>query len=85
MRVCLQAEAGRCFWSVDHRRCPCFLRDVGEATVPGFTIPSVVDKRSCIALRHGEDQIVTPFAQILASLRSVLNNIKHLTKDVPPT
>ncbi|XP_037557051.1 cAMP-specific 3',5'-cyclic phosphodiesterase 4C isoform X3 [Dermacentor silvarum] len=35
--------------------------------------------------RHGEDQIVTPFAQILASLRSVLNNIKHLTKDVPPT
>ncbi|KAL3209269.1 hypothetical protein MRX96_009263 [Rhipicephalus microplus] len=38
-----------------------------------------------LAARHGEDQIVTPFAQILASLRSVLNNIKHLTKDVPPT
>ncbi|GJQ71781.1 hypothetical protein Trydic_g11474 [Trypoxylus dichotomus] len=28
---------------------------------------------------HGEDLIVTPFAQILASLRSVRNNFLHLT------
>ncbi|XP_064476742.1 3',5'-cyclic-AMP phosphodiesterase 4C-like isoform X3 [Ornithodoros turicata] len=39
---------------------------------------------SSLLQRHGEDQIVTPFAQILASLRSVLHNIKHLTKDIPP-
>jgi len=28
---------------------------------------------------HGEDLIVTPFAQILASLRSVRNNLLSLT------
>ncbi|KAJ8920199.1 hypothetical protein NQ315_011860, partial [Exocentrus adspersus] len=32
---------------------------------------------------HGEDLIVTPFAQILASLRSVRNNFQCLT-NVPP-
>uniref|UniRef100_A0A224YSW9 Phosphodiesterase n=1 Tax=Rhipicephalus zambeziensis TaxID=60191 RepID=A0A224YSW9_9ACAR len=48
--------------------------------------PKSVSRHSSIGSEaHGEDQIVTPFAQILASLRSVLNNIKHLTKDVPPT
>ena len=29
--------------------------------------------------RHGDDLIVTPFAQILASLRSVRNNYINLT------
>lgn len=29
--------------------------------------------------RHGEDLIVTPFAQILASLRTVRSNYIHLT------
>ncbi|CAH0554635.1 unnamed protein product [Brassicogethes aeneus] len=31
------------------------------------------------ASNHGEDLIVTPFAQILASLRSVRNNFQSLT------
>ena len=35
-------------------------------------------------LRHGEDLIVTPFAQILASLRSVRNNYINLT-NIPQT
>ena len=29
--------------------------------------------------RHGEDLIVTPFAQILASLRTIRTNYIHLT------
>lgn len=27
---------------------------------------------------HGEDMIVTPFAQVLASLRTVRSNLSHL-------
>ena len=34
---------------------------------------------SCLCFRHGEDLIVTPFAQILASLRNVRNNYITLT------
>ena len=34
---------------------------------------------SFVFVRHGEDLIVTPFAQILASLRSVRNNYICLT------
>ena len=34
--------------------------------------------------RHGEDLIVTPFAQILASLRSVRNNYITLTNVPAP-
>merc|ERR1719500_248859 len=37
-----------------------------------------------LRVEHGEDLIVTPFAQILASLRSVRNNYISLT-NVPPT
>ena len=33
---------------------------------------------SLLAYRHGEDLIVTPFAQILASLRSVRSNYVQL-------
>ena len=33
----------------------------------------------CLCFRHGEDLIVTPFAQILASLRNVRNNYITLT------
>jgi len=32
-----------------------------------------------VCFSHGEDLIVTPFAQILASLRSVRNNFLSLT------
>ena len=35
--------------------------------------------------RHGEDLIVTPFAQILASLRNVRNNYITLTNIPAPT
>lgn len=35
-------------------------------------------------LRHMEDLIVTPFAQILASLRSVRSNLYNLTNVTPP-
>ncbi|CAH1394947.1 unnamed protein product [Nezara viridula] len=35
--------------------------------------------RPSLLLSHGEDLIVTPFAQILASLRSVRNNFLSLT------
>ncbi|KAK4292248.1 hypothetical protein Pmani_034979, partial [Petrolisthes manimaculis] len=35
--------------------------------------------RCVVFCRHGEDLIVTPFAQILASLRSVRNNYINLT------
>ena len=35
-------------------------------------------------VRHGEDLIVTPFAQILASLRSVRNNYISLTNVPAP-
>uniref|UniRef100_A0A803YK27 3',5'-cyclic-AMP phosphodiesterase n=1 Tax=Meleagris gallopavo TaxID=9103 RepID=A0A803YK27_MELGA len=34
---------------------------------------------SFITLRHGDDLIVTPFAQVLASLRTVRNNFAALT------
>lgn len=34
---------------------------------------------SCFHSRHADDLIVTPFAQILASLRSVRNNYVMLT------
>ena len=37
-----------------------------------------------LLFRHGEDLIVTPFAQILASLRSVRNNYINLT-NIPQT
>ncbi|XP_068239179.1 3',5'-cyclic-AMP phosphodiesterase, isoforms N/G-like isoform X7 [Palaemon carinicauda] len=42
------------------------------------------DKPICCCASHGEDLIVTPFAQILASLRSVRNNYISLT-NVPTT
>ncbi|XP_022917603.2 3',5'-cyclic-AMP phosphodiesterase isoform X5 [Onthophagus taurus] len=42
--------------------------------------PKSMSRNSSIASEsHGEDLIVTPFAQILASLRSVRNNFLHLT------
>ncbi|XP_045474508.1 cAMP-specific 3',5'-cyclic phosphodiesterase isoform X7 [Harmonia axyridis] len=46
--------------------------------------PKSMSRNSSIASEsHGEDLIVTPFAQILASLRSVRNNFQCLT-NVPP-
>ncbi|XP_055384886.1 cAMP-specific 3',5'-cyclic phosphodiesterase, isoforms N/G isoform X8 [Condylostylus longicornis] len=42
--------------------------------------PKSMSRNSSIASeRHGEDLIVTPFAQILASLRSIRNNLISLT------
>uniref|UniRef100_A0A1I8QDA8 Phosphodiesterase n=1 Tax=Stomoxys calcitrans TaxID=35570 RepID=A0A1I8QDA8_STOCA len=47
--------------------------------------PKSMSRNSSIASEsHGEDLIVTPFAQILASLRSVRNNLLSLT-NVPAT
>ena len=43
-----------------------------------------VNPESDLCFRHGEDLIVTPFAQILASLRSVRNNYINLT-NIPQT
>lgn len=46
--------------------------------------PKSMSRNSSIASEsHGEDLIVTPFAQILASLRSVRNNFQCLT-NLPP-
>jgi cAMP-specific phosphodiesterase 4 len=52
----------------------------------GTASSNSVSRNSSIASEagHGEDLIVTPFAQILASLRSVRNNYITLT-NVPPT
>ncbi|VTJ62720.1 Hypothetical predicted protein [Marmota monax] len=41
--------------------------------------PFLPDCKSCLLSRHGDDLIVTPFAQVLASLRSVRNNFTLLT------
>lgn len=49
------------------------LKEVAETTVASSTLAS---ER---ASSHVEDLIVTPFAQILASLRSVRNNLYNLT------
>ncbi|NWR60600.1 PDE4B phosphodiesterase, partial [Bucorvus abyssinicus] len=41
--------------------------------------PKAMSRNSSIASDlHGEDMIVTPFAQVLASLRTVRNNLTHL-------
>ena len=45
-----------------------------EATQAANTTTTVSTERT-----HTEDLIVTPFAQILASLRSVRNNLYNLT------
>lgn len=42
-------------------------------------VPMVNLPRVTVNCSHGEDLIVTPFAQILASLRSVRNNFFNLT------
>ncbi|XP_055618829.1 cAMP-specific 3',5'-cyclic phosphodiesterase, isoforms N/G isoform X4 [Toxorhynchites rutilus septentrionalis] len=47
--------------------------------------PKSMSRNSSIASeRHVEDLIVTPFAQILASLRSVRSNLYNLTNVTPP-
>ncbi|CAN8175360.1 unnamed protein product [Coccothraustes coccothraustes] len=47
--------------------------------------PRSVSRNSSVASdAHGEDLIVTPFAQVLASLRSVRSNLSILTKATPP-
>lgn len=51
----------------------CRLKEVAETTVASSNLAS---ER---ASSHVEDLIVTPFAQILASLRSVRNNLYNLT------
>uniref|UniRef100_A0A8C3MYU8 Phosphodiesterase n=1 Tax=Geospiza parvula TaxID=87175 RepID=A0A8C3MYU8_GEOPR len=46
--------------------------------------PKAMSRNSSIASDlHGEDMIVTPFAQVLASLRTVRSNLSHL-QDPPP-
>ncbi|KAM4880188.1 3',5'-cyclic-AMP phosphodiesterase 4A, partial [Sylvia borin] len=50
-----------------------------------FTSPKSVSRNSSVASEgHGEDLIVTPFAQVLASLRSVRSNFSILTRVTTP-
>ena len=54
--------------------------DVTEASALGIDRMDNISltPNSLLAYRHGEDLIVTPFAQILASLRSVRSNYVQL-------
>uniref|UniRef100_A0A8C0BRB6 3',5'-cyclic-AMP phosphodiesterase n=1 Tax=Buteo japonicus TaxID=224669 RepID=A0A8C0BRB6_9AVES len=46
--------------------------------------PKAMSRNSSIASDlHGEDMIVTPFAQVLASLRTVRSNLTHLQDRTP--
>jgi len=78
--------------SHNHRRESFLYSCRGEATdhdglgTTGTVSSNSVSRNSSIASEagHGEDLIVTPFAQILASLRSVRNNYVTLTNVPPP-
>jgi hypothetical protein len=59
--------------------CICRIKETAEATQTTSIV--VGNERAS----HGEDLIVTPFAQILASLRSVRNNFYSLTNVQPST
>lgn len=52
---------------------------IGPNFVAPFLFPNVLYLYFFLFCSHGEDLIVTPFAQILASLRSVRNNFQLLT------